>query len=115
MKKRMAGALSLVGLIGAYLVLRYPLLFLHNMKEWPVVLFAVGAIIVIISGLAFCKRILPVLTVSGYIVGFILGYIFQFDYGTGLNNLWIIWTCVYSGVVLVGVAVEVFYWRRKTS
>lgn len=115
MKKRMRGTLSLMGLIGAYLALRYPLFFLHNMKEWPFVLFGVGAIIIIILGLAFNRKILPILTVSGYIVGFISGYIFQFDYGTGLNNLWIIWTCVYLGAILVGVAVEIFYRGRKTN
>lgn len=115
MKKHMFGVFSLLGLAGAYLTLRYPLFFLHNMKDWPFVLFAVGAVIIIISGLVFGKKILPVLTVSGYIVGFILGCKFQSDYGIGLNNRWIIWTMVYLGAVLAGAALEMFCRRLKTT
>ena len=115
MKKRMAGAFSLLGLIGAYLALQYPLFFLHGMKDWPLFLFAAGVIVTIVSGLIFGRKILPVLTVSGYIAGFFLGYIFQFDYGAGLNSLWIIWTCIDFGAILVGVAVEIFFRSRKTN
>lgn len=115
MKKRMPGALSLIGLTGAYLALRYPLLFLHNMKDWPLILFAVGVIVIVTSGLAFGRKMLPVLTAAGYIAGFIAGYIFQSDYDTGLNSLWIIWTCVDLGAVLAGIAAEIFYGRRKLN
>ena len=115
MKKHMAGALSLIGLLGAYLVLRYLLFSLHGMKELPFNLFIIGAVIIIISGMAFSRKILPVLTPVGYIVGFVLGYFFQFDYGVGLNSLWIIWIGVYLGVVLVGIVAEIICWKRKAN
>ncbi len=115
MKKRMPGALSLIGLTGAYLALRYPLLFLHNMKDWPLILFAAGVIVIAASGLAFGRKILPILTVAGYIAGFIAGYVFQFDYGIGLNSLWIIWTCVDLGAILAGIAAEILCGRRKLN
>ncbi|MCM1055509.1 MAG: hypothetical protein NC394_08310 [Bacteroides sp.] len=113
MKKRLNGALSLAGLIGAYLILRYPLFFLHGMKQWPFILFAFGGIVIAVSGLVFGKKILPLSTLIGYTVGFVLGYLFQFDYGIGLNSLWIIWTCVYLAAVFVGSISEICFRNKK--
>ena len=69
--------------------------FLHSMKLWLFALFVVGTILIVISGLALSRKVLPILALAGYIVGFVLGYIFQSDDVAGLNDLWIIWTCVY--------------------
>lgn len=113
MKKRTAGAISLTGLTAAYLILRYPLFFLHGMKDWPFILFIAGTVVIVISGVAFDKKALPVLTLAGYIIGFISGYIFRSDYDIGLNNLWIIWTCVYFGAILAGAAAEIFLGIRN--
>ncbi len=116
MKKRKVGLLSLIGLAGGYLVLRYPLFSLHGMKDWPFVLFIVGTITISISGFVLGKKVIPVLTLVGYIVGFILGYIFQFDYGPdglGLNSMWIIWTCVYLVTILIGFIAELYIKRKK--
>lgn len=114
MKKYIAGALSLLGLAGAYLVVRFPLFPFHGMKEWPLTLFIVGAVIIAVSTI-LRRKILPILTLVGYLAGFIAGYIFQFDYGVDLNNLWIIWTCVYLCTILVGIAAEIFRRKRKAS
>lgn len=115
MKKRIPGALSLLGLICAYLIIRYPLLFLHGMKEWPFDLLVFGVLIIAVSGLILCKKFLPVFTLAGYVVGFALGYLFQFDYGRELNSMWIIWTCVYLAAVLAGGVTEFFCRKRKTG
>lgn len=112
MKKRLPGAASLAGLLGAYLVLRYPLFFLHGMKDWPLVLFAAGAVVILFSSFSFGCKMLPFFTVFGYMIGFILGYIFQMSSNAGLNNLWVIWTCAALGSVLLGAAAEIFYNRR---
>lgn len=112
MKKRMAGALSLIGLTGAYLGFRYPLLILHGMKEWPLILFLVGALVISISGLVLGQKVLPILTFLGYVLGFAAGYIFQRDSGVGLNNMWIIWSGVSLLAILVGGVVEIFRKKR---
>ncbi len=113
MKNRMVGVSSIIGLTGSYLLLRYPLFILHGMKDWPLVLFLVGAVILVISGFVLSRKLLPAFTLIGYVAGFILGYIFQFDYGDGLNNLWMIWTCVYLAAILAGIAAEIFCKKRR--
>ncbi len=118
MKKYASFVLPVIGLIGTYLVLRYPLLFLHGMKQWPLALFLVGVIIIVISGLVLNRKILPFFTLAGYIVGFIFGCIFQFDYGPDynrLNSFWIIWTCVYLAAILAGIAAEIICGKRKAN
>ncbi len=106
MKNRKMCLISLAGLTASWLILRWPLFFLHGMREWPFVLFVSGILVAAVSGLVFEKKILPVFTLAGYDLGFFLGYCFQRDYGPGLNSLWIIWSCVYLGVVLAGAAAE---------
>lgn len=108
MKKRIAGALSLIGLIGAYWVVRYPLFSFHHMKEWPLDLLIFGVIVIAVSGLIRGRKLVPICTFIGYGVGFVLGYLFQFDYGRELNSLWLIWTIVYLAVMLVGAAADFF-------
>lgn len=106
MKKRMASLCSLAGLAVLYWVVRYPLFALHGMKEWPLDLFVFGVVIIAVSGLLLCGKVLPVCTAAGYGAGFGLGVIFQFDYGHSQNSLWIIWTGVYLVLILAGVMAE---------
>lgn len=106
MKNRRTGFLSLLGLTVQYWALRYPLFFLHGMKAWPLTLFVPGAIIITVSGVALCRKALPVFAAAGYGVGFILGYVFQWDYGRGQNSLWIIWACVYLAFLILGIVIE---------
>ena len=113
MKKQWITILSLIALVAACIILRFPLFQLHGMLKWPVYLFAVGIIVIAVSGFGFRRNLLPVLTAIGYIVGFCLGYVFQFDYGIGLNSLWIIWTCIYGAFIVIGIAVEVFFRKQK--
>ncbi len=118
LKKYAFCVLPMIGLTGSYLVLRYPLFFLHGMKQWPLALFLAGVIIVVISGLVLSRKILPLFTLAGYVVGFIFGCIFQFDYGPDynrLNSFWMIWTCIYFAAILAGIAAEVICSKRKAN
>ena len=93
MRKRLVGISSLIVILGAYFVFRYPLFGLHGMKEFPLVLCVVGIFFIVVTGLIRKNKIMPITTVIGYIVGFFAGVLFEYDYGEGLNNMWIIWRC----------------------
>lgn len=101
MKERKAGIASLLAIVGFCLVCRYPLFDLHGMKEFPVTLCIVGAFLIVITGLIEKKTILPISIALGYIIGFFVGILFGYDYGEGLNNMWIIWMwCVIAAGIL---------------
>ena len=107
MKKRTAGITALVALFAEYLLLRYPLLHLHGMKEWPLDLVAAA---LVISGIAVWVKnsIVPVCAAIGYAAGFAVGYFFQTSDPIKMtNNLWIIWTVTTLGFILLGVILSV--------
>lgn len=106
MSERKTGLLSLLILALAFLTIRYPLFSFHGMKSFPLFLLYIGVIVIFFSGIVKKRKILPSLTVTGYIIGFILAYLFQSDYGDGLNNLWIIWSCVYLIFIIIGFIFE---------
>lgn len=113
MKTRLTGLVSLAILAGAFLVIRYPLLPLHGMKEWPVDLFAVGAVVIAVSGILLDAKWLPAFAAIGYIAGFIVGCGMQWDYAPGANNLWIIWTGVFAVFLLAGAVAEFLAYRNR--
>ena len=98
---------SAVVLLLSYLVVRYPLLYLHNMKEWPLDLLIFSLIIEII--VFFWKNILVSISLPvGYILGFILGNLFHemVPHGPEMsNNFWWIWT--ETLVIVAGAAILV--------
>lgn len=112
MKERMFGILSLIVLAGSYLVVRYLLFGLHGMKEFPLLLFAVGVFLIFLTGLVRKNKVLPPIIAFGYIMGFAAGALFGYDYGEGLNNLWIIWLWCFVTIVLVGVVGNLFLQKR---
>ena len=113
MKKRMTGFISLLVLLVSYVIIRYALFSLHGMKEWPTLLFLVGAGITVASGLGFADRYLPGFTALGYAGGFVLGWVFQSDSGRGINTLWMIWTCCYAAALAAGLVLSFFSRVRK--
>lgn len=113
MKERMFGILSLIVMVGSYLVVRYLLFGLHGMKEFPLVLWAVGVFLIILTGLVKKNKVLPTIIALGYIIGFAAGALFGYDYGEGLNNLWIIWLWCFVTIVLVGVIGNLFLQKRS--
>ncbi|MEY8356373.1 hypothetical protein AALB39_23905 [Lachnospiraceae bacterium 54-53] len=85
-----------IGAVGAFLMgfllCRYVFPDLHGMKEWPFLLFMAGLITIIIAAI-FSARKVMVLTIIGYIGGFVLGMLFDVDGtdpgGGRTNNAWI--------------------------
>ena len=109
-----------VGCLGVilteYLLIRYVLIDLHGMYQWPVVLLGFGMIVLAIS---FFKRdrALPLVTAGSYLVSFIVGVILQTDGmdsgGERTNTLWIIWTVAMITLVALGFVFEKVLRERK--
>ena len=106
MKKDKTGIISLISLTCMYLIIRYPLLSLHEMKDWPFILFCTNAVIIVIASRTFHKQKLPIFVTSAYAISFVIGYLFQFDYGHGLNSMWIIWTISNFIIIIIGCIYE---------
>ncbi len=112
MKKYLTTIFSIIALSIACVIVRFPLFPLHGMQKWPVFLFNIGVLVIAFAGFGLEFKLLPVLTVVGYSIGFFLGYLFQFEYGNGLNSLWIIWTCSFDAIMIVGTIAEVVCEKR---
>ena len=106
MKKDKTKTISLISLISMYLIIRYPLFSLHGMKDWPFILFGANAVIIVIASMVFYKQKLPIFVTSAYAISFVIGYLFQFDYGHGLNSMWIIWTVSNFIIIIIGFIYE---------
>lgn len=113
MKRRLIGILSMIAIAGCYLVIRYPLFGLHGMKEFPLFLCAVGVFLIFLAGLVRKSKVLPPIIALGYILGFAAGALFGYDYGEGINNLWIIWLWCFVSIVVVGVVGNLFLQKRS--
>jgi len=110
--------ISLCVLLTGFLVCRYAFLSLHNMHQWPMILFVAGLIVLVISFFAKAKLV-PVFTSLAYLVGFAAGVIFQSDGvdtgGGRTNNLWIIWTVVFVCFVVSAVINEMLSGKRRNK
>ena len=106
MEKDKTRTISLISLISMYLIIRYPLFSLHGMKDWPFILFCANAVIIVIASMVFYKQKLPIFVTSAYAISFVIGYLFQFDYGHGLNSMWIIWTVSNFIIIIIGFIYE---------
>ena len=108
--------ISLGVLCIGFVFIRYILLELHGMKQWPLVL-CIAAIMVIGFSYIVNAKIVPLTTALSYIVGFDVGYLLQADGvdagGGRTSNLWIIWTAVMFGAIVLSVIIEVFVNRKN--
>lgn len=113
---RQSALLSIIILFLGYLLIRYALLDLHKMKDWPTVLF-VSCFVIIVICFFTKKTITPLITSISYIVGFVLGYFLQtngVDAGGGTtNNLWIIWTITILTFIFISIALELFTLKKR--
>lgn len=109
-------AASLLTVAAAYYVIEYIFYDIHKMKDWPLVLFIMTELIVMISAAAKKTRVARCATL-GYIVGFILGVRFEhisYDPGGGaMSNTWKIWTIVLIVSALIGVLSEFLFSSDK--
>lgn len=92
-----------------FILCRYVLFPIHGMKEWSFDLFLFCLIVIAIS--FFVKTsLIPIFSSLSYIVGFVIGLIFQTDgiepAGGKTNNLCIIWTTVIICAVISSVLGE---------
>ena len=101
---------SLIGLLAiSYWIFRYALFDIHGMKQWPKFL-AIVSLIIIIIGLINNRSTISMMTIVGYIGGFILGMLFNtdgIDQGGGrINNGWIIWGIAFIVSILASIILE---------
>ena len=99
-----------------FLLCRYLFFDLHGMKDWPA--FMLWSELAVLGISFLCKgRHLPLISANGYLAGFVAGLVFQTDGvdpgGGRTNNLWLIWLIVWLGVVVLGIAAEIFSSRRR--
>lgn len=114
MRKRVTGIAALASIVAAYVVFRYPLFSLHGMKDFPLYLCILGAVLIAISGIGKGNRILPMAAALGYILGFPAGKLFERNYSEGLNSMWIIWLICFAAAILLGVIVNCLVGRKPT-
>ena len=91
---------------------RYVFFDVHGMKEFPVALLVLGLAVMLISLLTF-KKVLPYFISTGYLMGFVFGFLFQVTKmdanGVSVNNLWVIWAGVYVAFIVVGFLCEALF------
>lgn len=96
-------------LLTGFVLTRYVFFDLHGMKQWPLTLLVIGAIVAGISWM-FKARLVPIVTVAAYSVSFLIGALLQTDSvdagGMRTNNLWIIWTGVFLFLTVAGIVAE---------
>lgn len=109
-KNKILLGVSMIGLLAiSYWIFRYALFDIHGMKQWPNILAIVSLIIIIIAFINN-RRTISMMTIVGYIGGFILAMLFNtdgIDQGGGrINNGWIIWGIVFIVSILAGIILE---------
>lgn len=114
MRKRTTGIAALAATVAAYFVFRYPLFHLHGMKDFPLYLCILGAVLIAITGVLKENRILPTAAALGYILGFPVGKLFETNYGEGLNSMWIIWLGCFAAAILLGIIINCLTQRETT-
>lgn len=104
--------ISIVILLLGFVLCRYVFFDIHGMKEFPLVLLVVGIIVMVISLLS-SRKIMPFFISTGYIIGFVTGFIFQNTKmdanGVSVNNLWVIWAAVYLSLMVIGAICELLF------
>ena len=113
---RQSALLSIAILFLEYLLIRFALFDLHKMKDWTTILFGFCFVVIVVC--YSTKRIIaPLISSFSYLIGFVLGYIFQnngVDAGGGTtNSLWKIWTIAILIFAFISIAIELFVSRES--
>jgi len=116
--KRVSAFLPIVLLGAEYIVCRYVLFSIHQMKSIPLALLFFCVIVVLLSTI-FDKKICTIFTVVGYILSFFMGVIFEDkwidSHGTSMSNLWIWFVCGTVVCVIVGIGFDILTKIKKTG
>ena len=107
----------MIGLLGiSYWLCRYTFFYMHGMKQWPDLLAMLGLAIMLIA-ISVGNRIIPIITVIGYMVGFIAAMLFRtegVDQGGGkTNNEWFIWGAVFVFSILLSFVIILIHNNRE--
>jgi len=107
-----------VALSIGFLLLKFVLFDIHGMGQWTFILFIFGSVVIVVAAIFKACKIM-ISTPLGYVVGFVLGLLFNTDGtdivdasgliihgGSGINNWWQIWTISFVAIVVVGVVWE---------
>jgi len=116
MRARPADIIPLLVLAAAYCLLRYPLFYLHGMRQWPLALFVCALAVSCVAARFNCAAV-SMLAAIGYVAGFGAGLLFR-SYGTdagggSTDNLWLIWAAVMACFIVAGVLVSAIRVRRE--
>jgi hypothetical protein len=93
---------------------------MHGNKDWAFAMFIVGLTAIFISAFFGAKKVM-VCTAAGYVVSFIAGIVFNFNYDFIVDGVlqdsrytaWLIWTVSFLALVIAGVVWEVVSKRMK--
>lgn len=115
-KRMIYPAISILLLSIEFVICRYLLFNLHELKQLPFVLFIFGLIVILCSTIFNSKKTMAC-TVLGYISSFFIGVIFQVDWidshGTAMNSLWIWFVFGMLAFVIIGSVWELIDKARK--
>lgn len=97
---------GLAVLAAEWLLVRFPLLGLHGMRDWPWILFVIGLIAVVVSG-ALGAKWTVLGTLVGYLGGFFCGLISNIPGPNDTTQGWVVWACIFLAGILLGIAAPV--------
>ena len=115
MRNRILWAFGAVMALGiGFILCRFTFFHLHGMKQWPFVLFIFGLTAILIAAV-FNARKAMYSTAGGYIIGFAMGMLFNWDTfhpeygpnGSYTNNGWLIWLLSFLLFIAVGLIWEI--------
>ncbi len=102
-----AGTTAILLIIGSYIVIRFPLFHVHELKQWPFEMALIGIIIAFVA-MFRGNDFISILTADGYVVGFMLGLMLG-----GKEYLQMIWLFVMAAFVIVGIVIT--YHKRHQA
>lgn len=115
---KVSGASFLLLTIG-FAVFRFVLLNMHGMKQFPMVLYVIGLIFILL-GTKFHLYKMIVGVAIGYNFGYLIGALFNTTkidiHGTAMNNWWILTTITMFSIISIALVWEIFsYYIKNTS
>jgi len=107
-------------LLVCYLICRHVFYEMHGNKDWSLAMFILGLAVILISAFFGAKKVM-VCTAAGYVVSFIAGIVFNYEYDFIVDGVlqdrrytaWQIWAVSFLVLVIAGVVWEIVSKRMK--
>lgn len=107
---------SILTLIGSFLLVRFVFFQQHGMNQWPVILL-IATLLILLIALWSRFKILTLFISISYLIGYYISYIFEttsVDQGGGAtSNQWILWAIGILVISLIGLLVDVLVTKRN--